>query len=53
MGKWIITVSNIAYKTFGNQWDIEYLVRIKSTCNLTGKCFEVPNVSCMYPLPPA
>lgn len=23
---------------------------IKSTCNLTGKCFEMPNVSCMRPL---
>jgi len=24
--------------------------RIKSTCNLTGKCFEMPNVSYTYPL---
>jgi hypothetical protein len=24
--------------------------RIKSSCNLTGKCFEMPNVSYTYPL---
>ena len=24
--------------------------RIKSTCNLTGKCFEMPNVSYTQPL---
>ena len=26
------------------------LARIKSTCNLTGKCFEMPNVSYTQPL---
>jgi hypothetical protein len=27
--------------------------RIKGTCNLTGKCLEMPNVSYTHPLPPS
>jgi len=29
----------------------KFSARIKSTCNLTGKCFEMPNVSYTQTLP--
>jgi hypothetical protein len=36
---------NIIHKTFGNPWIIKRSAHIKSTYKLTGKCFEMPNVS--------
>jgi hypothetical protein len=36
---------NIAYKHLTISRLLSVSARIKGTCNLTGKCFEMPNVS--------